>query len=517
MRRNAFLAIAVYLAASATAFAQAAANVSQVVMSSIMTTRPITASNGVTPAISGNLPSSLLTVYTYTGQAGTVAANNAAGLLTNPSNYSAGNVAALNSALSSNIALSLSLIPLESPTSGVILKSDPLTGASLPVSSTLGPIFTQRAETIGKGKFYLGFTHQNYHFTSLNGQSLNGLQVLYSGGDQSQLLDPKDGTHLVTSPATVNFGMDIRISQDVAFITYGVTNRLDVSVGLPMVHSAVSSSAYNGLIYSGTGFGATNGKCWCVATFSPGAFALTAPAIGQSSMGKTGYGDTIVRAKNIILERPNAVLAAGVDLRFGTGDESNFLGTGTTSVKPFLALSLYSKPLARGIIFAPHAQLGWQYSGKSSLAGTLQGQTQNTTLPGTTNPIPVATGPFTVVGKDYLPDVLSWSVGTEVALGRRNTIVADILGNQIGYVHGVPTVQMTSVDGLSPIDPVNAAVKATGFAAGPKTSLGQYSGAFGYKTRLVGNLVASFQMLVRFDNNGLTARAVPLYGLGYSF
>jgi hypothetical protein len=515
MRRNAFLASAVSLAVSATAFAQAAASVSQVVMSSIMTTRPITATNGVTPSVSGTLPSSLLTVYTYTGQAGTVAANNAAGLLTNPSNYSAGNVAALNSALSSNIALSLSLIPLESPTSGVILKSDPLTGASLPVSSTLGPIFTQRAETIGKGKFYLGFTHQNYHFTSLNGQSLNGLPVLYSGGNQSHLLDKDGVTPLVTSPATVNFGMDIRIAQDVAFITYGVTNKLDVSVGLPMVHAAVSASAYNGLIYSGTGFGATTGKCWCVATFSPGAFALTAPAIGQSSMGKTGYGDTIVRVKNIILERPNAVLAAGVDLRFGTGDESNYLGTGTTSVKPFLALSLYSKPLARGIIFAPHAQLGWQYSGKSSLGGTLQGQTQSVSV--STSNVPIVTGPLSVVGKDYLPDVLSWSVGTEVALGRRNTIVADILGNQIGYVHGVPTVQMTSVDGLSPIDPVNAAVKATGFAAGPKTSLGQYSGAFGYKTRLFGNLVATFQMLVRFDDNGLTARAVPLYGLGYSF
>jgi len=515
MRRNAFLASAVFLAVSATAFSQSAANVSQVVMSSIMTTRPIGPSNTVNPVVTGTLPSALLSVYTYTGTATTVPGA-PAGTLTNPSNYSVGNVAALNAALSSNIALSLSLIPLESPTSGVILKSDPLTGASLPVSSTLGPIFTQRAETIGKGKFYLGFTHQNYHFTSLNGQSLNGLPVLYSGGNQSHPLDKDGVTPLVTSPATVNFGMDIRIAQDVAFITYGVTNKLDVSVGLPMVHAAVSASAYNGLIYSGTGFGATNGKCWCVATFSPGAFALTAPAIGQSSMGKTGYGDTIVRVKNIILERPNAVLAAGVDLRFGTGDESNYLGTGTTSVKPFLALSLYSKPLARGIVFAPHAQVGWQYSGKSSLGGTLQGQTQSVSV-STSNNIPIVTGPLSVVGKDYLPDVLSWSVGTEVALGRRNTLVADILGNQIGYVHGVPTVQMTSVKGLSPIEPVNAQVDVTGFAAGAKTSLGQYSGAFGYKTRLFGNLVASFQMLVRFDNNGLTARAVPLYGLGYSF
>jgi hypothetical protein len=29
--------------------------------------------------------------------------------------------------------------------------------------------------------------------------------------------------------------------------------------------------------------------------------------------------------------------------------------------------------------------------------------------------------------------------------------------------------------------------------------------------------VATFQALVRFDDNGLTARVTPLYGLGYSF
>ena len=48
-------------------------------------------------------------------------------------------------------------------------------------------------------------------------------------------------------------------------------------------------------------------------------------------------------------------------------------------------------------------------------------------------------------------------------------------------------------------------------------SFGQYSGAFGYKARIVGNLVVTFQEVVRFDNNGLTARVSPLYGLGYSF
>jgi hypothetical protein len=58
---------------------------------------------------------------------------------------------------------------------------------------------------------------------------------------------------------------------------------------------------------------------------------------------------------------------------------------------------------------------------------------------------------------------------------------------------------------------------AQGIVGAGRGSLGQYSGSFGYKARIAGNLVASFNLLVRFDNNGLTARVVPLYGIGYSF
>ena len=59
-------------------------------------------------------------------------------------NYNVANPSALASALSTNIAVALSVIPLESPTSGVILRMDPATGAVLPVSNTLGPIFTSQ-------------------------------------------------------------------------------------------------------------------------------------------------------------------------------------------------------------------------------------------------------------------------------------------------------------------------------------------------------------------------------------
>jgi hypothetical protein len=57
----------------------------------------------------------------------------------------------------------------------------------------------------------------------------------------------------------------------------------------------------------------------------------------------------------------------------------------------------------------------------------------------------------------------------------------------------------------------------SGLISAGDVSFGQYTGSFGYKVKIVGNLIANANVLVRFDNNGLTAHLVPLFGVGYSF
>jgi hypothetical protein len=104
-------------------------------------------------------------------------------------------------------------------------------------------------------------------------------------------------------------------------------------------------------------------------------------------------------------------------------------------------------------------------------------------------------------------------------LGRHQTIVADILGNEIGWLHGIPntTAQAVSNVPLASAAATPTTVTASGLVYAGHVSFGQYSGAFGYKARVLGNLVATFNMLVRFDSNGLKAKTVPLFGLGYTF
>ncbi|MGD0966410.1 MAG: hypothetical protein ABSA57_21280 [Candidatus Acidiferrales bacterium] len=329
-------------------------------------------------------------------------------------------------------------------------------------------------------------------------------------------------------PTTFNISADVRLSQNVAFLTYGVTSRIDVSVGLQVVHASISSQTSNGVNFAGNGNnnfvvnGQKQGNCWCVDTFTPGlapgangaslTSGLVLPQINSSSYGTTGFGDMMLRFKGNIVERRNLSIAVGADLRLPTGNAQNFLGTGAVAVRPFLAASLYTKALGHGLVLAPDLNVGWQVAGQSILAG------QITATPLTTSS-PTEYGPPFVTSKGYLPDVFSWAVGTELALGRHQTIVADILGNEIGWLHGIPntTAQAVSNVPLASAAATPTTVTASGLVYAGHVSFGQYSGAFGYKARVLGNLVATFNMLVRFDSNGLKAKTVPLFGLGYTF
>jgi hypothetical protein len=474
----------------------------------------------------GVLNQAVPNVYAFGANGSTISLGSVGATLPVPSFQVDTSIVKVNNAVNSSIATALSLIPLASPASGVIYQTDPATGVQLPAASTLGTVFTERAETIGKRRWYFGVTHQDFHFTKLNGQSLNGLQVVYPGGTPSGIKNLAGTGNLSSFPATFDVGMDVRLSQNLLVATYGITDRLDVSVGIPMVHAAVAARTYNGIIYDGDGAagqtGATvaNPNCWCAGTFNPGAYVsptinFTLPNIGQSNLGKTGIGDVLFRLKGTVVQNSHIGVAVGGEVRAGTGKAQDYLGTGTTSVKPFAALSLYTAP-SHGIVFAPHVNVGWQFSGQSVLGGQLQPNTLTATMNDGSGIVTYNGAPLTAT-KGYLPDVFSWAVGTEVALGRRNTLVADILGNDIGWIHGAPSLVSGSFAGYSPT--TLQAVNATGLMAGANltTSFSQYSGSFGYKARLVGNLVLTFNALVRFDSNGLTARFAPLYGLGYTF
>ena len=238
------------------------------------------------------------------------------------------------------------MIPLPSPASGFTYEFDSSLGVFNRSTQSFGPILAERAETIGKGRFSFGFTYQNLRFDTIEGVDMSKIPAVFSHDDA----ELRGGREDVVT--TLN-AFDVRVNQFNAFLTYGLTDRLDVSVAIPMVSNDVMVTSRATVQRVGT------------VDEDIHFFRESDDSIGQNrdftAFGSaSGLGDITVRVKSNFWRQ---TMAFGVDLRVPTGDEMNLLGTGATGAKPFLIWSL-SHP-----IFSPHLNAGYQWNGSSILAG----------------------------------------------------------------------------------------------------------------------------------------------------
>ncbi len=185
------------------------------------------------------------------------------------------------------------------------------------------------------------------------------------------------------------------VGQWTGALTYGLTDRLDLSLAVPVINTRLNVISAATILRVGTGEAheihffrdpdATNG-IGDERTFQAGGSA-------------TGVGDLIVRVKGSVLRRSAHGLAVGLDLRMPTGDERNLLGSGAFGAKPFVA---YSANFNR---ISPHVNIGYQWNGSSILAGDPAEDT-----------------------KDDLPDQLLYAAGADVGVTEKFSLTADLLG-----------------------------------------------------------------------------------------
>lgn len=76
----------------------------------------------------------------------------------------------------------------------------------------------------------------------------------------------------------------------------------------------------------------------------------------EVSGAATGIGDIILRSKYNLFTSPWVDFSTALDIELPTGDEDDLLGTGRTSIKPFL---IFSKSMRR---FTPHLNFGYEYN-----------------------------------------------------------------------------------------------------------------------------------------------------------
>src|SRR5439155_12447632 len=150
------------------------------------------------------------------------------------------------------------------------------------------------------------------------------------------------------------------IGQFTSFFTYGLLNRVDVSVAVPLVSASVTAVSAAIIQRIGTGTNDT------IHYFKDANGNSTDHKEFTNSGTAAGIGDVLVRVKGTAVNSPRARLALGVDVRMPTGDEYDFLRSGSAGVKPFVAFS------TRAGKVSPHVNVGYQWNGNSVLAGDIR-------------------------------------------------------------------------------------------------------------------------------------------------
>ena len=241
-------------------------------------------------------------------------------------------------ALAENIAdTAARSLPVVAASAGFTYRYNPDIEAFERSTQTLGPLFLERPETLGRGKFNVNVSFQYVQFDEFDGADIHSLQnsdpivlnVLDAGGN----VIGRRANRLV-----YNLGIQNYVT---AFsFTYGILDDLDVNLLLPIIATTLKVGVTTQQLQVAPPGGA----------FSPD----VGPSIhGSSGEHATGVGDLLLRLKYQLPRLDWLRSAAALTLRLPSGDEDNFQGTGSFEASPFL----FASTLLWDIV-EPHANLG---------------------------------------------------------------------------------------------------------------------------------------------------------------
>ncbi len=375
--------------------------------------------------------------------------------------------------LNSSVATELSNLPNPTLASGLSYIWDAEAGAFRNVPQSFGPILTERAETVGKGRILFAVTNQNFSFDRLDDLDLRGFQVAYPLTlPLSSIVPGASSSVSVPGLIVANAYINIHVNETTMHVTYGITHWLDASYAFSIVDSSATVRGGAVLLQPSTGATLVN---------------LPTQVVNLTSRG---IGDGILRLKANLSSRPpkertgeNSLVpqsrrlkfAFGVDFRLPTGDEFNYHGAGAYGVKPFLVASINNKHLS------PHINSSFLWNGKSFLASQYPTEARR------------------------LPGQLSWAAGFDSAVSSRVTLAFDVIDQMV--ISGQRSF-------LKPLSTGDTTYSQIYFEDRTRHEL---NGSAGIKAQIPSHLVVTANALFRLNDTGLRARLVPLFGISRQF
>jgi hypothetical protein len=356
-------------------------------------------------------------------------------------------------------------VPLPSTASGFTYQFDPSLGVFQRTTQSFGSILSERAETIGARRVSFGFATQRFTFDTVEGLDLTKVPAVFTHDNAQQLGGRQDVVTTINAIAAT-------VSQFTTFVTFGVGDRFDVSVALPVVSNTLSVVSDATIQRLGTTnplthfFRQSDGE------------TVGNRRIFTAAGSASGLGDVTVRLKSAIARSGPSGVSAGLDIRLPTGDEMNLLGTGATALQPFAIFSTTYQNVS------PHANVSYQWNGSSVLAGN----------------------PSSGTSADF-PDQVQYAIGADVAVNRHFTLAFDVLGRYIMSAERLRREDFHALDGTSVFPNVTFS----------PDSFQMLNGAMGAKVNVFGRLLVDANLLFSLDSHGVRDKVTPLIGFEYSF
>lgn len=404
----------------------------------------------------------------------------------------------LNQTLSSAIATQLAILPIISPSSGFTYKYDSGAGAFVRTTTSFGPIYAERSETIGRGKASFGISYQRFRFSSIDGIDLHNIPATFS-----HLPNTGPGNTKVAYESDViqtNNNLNLNIDSTMLYGTVGITDRVDVSVSVPIVSVRMGVTSDAAIVrVSGPTFTLPDGRTFPNPhqfTSDPNSLTHSYASNGSSS----GIGDVSFRVKANVWRGPKAGVSAGVDIRTPSGNARELLGSGAVGIKPFVVLS------GTGRHFSPHINLGYQWNGSSILAGDVTGSTVSEDA---NDAAVIQNGPAT---KQRLPSQLVYTVGADFGVSKSMSLAFDYLGQTL-----INAPRVFRDNTITDSVPGGTGALTIPTISGGKDTAVLSSGSIGMKYNLFGNFLLTANLLFRLDNKGLRQDVLPLVSLSYAF
>ena len=343
-------------------------------------------------------------------------------------------------------------------------------GVPVRTSASAGPIFAERAQTLGRGRLLTGVGRSQFHFNTLRGVPLDAIDLVFT--HENVDFDGCDAQFNADCaqmgvPALENDIMLFRLSLDLDvavtsfYATYGLTDRLDVGLVVPLVGTHLHGRSSAQVVPFG---GPTAAHFFAGTPESP-----VLGATRDESGSAFGVGDVSVRAKFLVRQSPSgANVALLADARFATGDADDLLGAGNFAARGLVVLS------GRQGNFSPHANVGYAFR---------QGDAQTDAV-------------VAIAGFDQL-------------LGRGVTLAADLLSDlQVGHsTLRLPETVHFDTPFQRQVEPTNI----------PDVRDDLVSGSFGMKYVPKDDVTLIANLLVPLNRGGVRSRASLTFGAEYTF